>query len=757
MKRLIAHAGAIGGVLFCLYEYLFFWQHPFFGWLCFFLFFALVGNIWREILVRAFRMRHKRPGTVVLSLFAVFVLLGCTSGIFAVWYTLSPFFVWLSYALAAVVSATMLFVVFHLGKKKVPGLSLTGWQKPSRDWKIFHRYRALSVVYVAASVLLLVLFLVSKKSDATLFTPWQSLHGAILPVWFVLTALLGLLLFSKQKTKALLFFVLLHSLLTHLYLPMAHTLPWGGDTWRHIGIEQKLADGAVHLPVIAGPKARWREVFGADVPEALIIPHKYIYGQFWGTAVLLSETLHLDLLTINIWLMPILWSLVLPFLFFRIGRVLFGSWRSGLLLAWLSVLLFPFQALGGLTLPVSLGSLVFFFVLALWLQYMKDGRRAERSVALLFACMMLFQYTLYFLLIWLVIALSFFIRNIAAFEKALIRRGLAAILLLVSCSFFPLLEIFSGASTWPVVWDWMVSLKQYVGQFSGWYYASGIRPHDIVSGNIFFNHTPAFAFVSTLFTDWRWHVMPVMALFFGLAACGYWRLLRRDDSPLWRTLGFLSGAVFVGYVWSWFILSGDHSFVRRLDIVFGFLVSLFFLFCFSSVRRRIDAIIGKKKKRLSTVALVLLLSWFGATAYAGGPDLRVVSKNEYDVARYIWETMDKNGEDDCVLADTWVLLPLEGFSSGRIVGGGFPIDAQFGQATRVALLAEVTTKPSEEAIGQIHSLTGASSCWFVVPIADVGQEKAASLKEIIGLDPKETSGFYLWHIPLKKNREGDSV
>ena len=157
----------------------------------------------------------------------------------------------------------------------------------------------------------------------------------------------------------------MQAFLLHAYLPLSHDLPWGGDVWRHLAVEERLMEGGQVLPVLFGDEAKWVEKIGIDIPEVLISPYKYSYSQLWGSSVLLAKTFSVNLLLINKWLVPILFSLVMTFVLYRIGWLLFGNKRQGLWLVWLSFIPFSFQALGGLTLPVSLGYLNFFFVLML--------------------------------------------------------------------------------------------------------------------------------------------------------------------------------------------------------------------------------------------------------------------------------------------------------------------------------------------------------------------------------------------------------
>ena len=140
--------------------------------------------------------------------------------------------------------------------------------------------------------------------------------------------------------------------------------------------------------------------------------------------------------------------------------------------------------------------------------------------------------------------------------------------------------------------------------------------------------------------------------------------------------------------------------------------------------------------------------------YASGPDMRVVSQTEYEVAQYIWTTgyneVETKNQKYCVLADTWVLLPLESLSQGNIVGGGFPIDYQFNQVDRVELFNKFLENPEKKDLEKAFSLTGAENCWYLEKLENLKEENIDKLTEIFVSQPKEIAGFAIWNIEIEK-------
>jgi len=659
---------------------------------------------------------------------------------------------WIVYTLTTCISFALFFVSKKSLKKKAhKRREEQEIERVVKPVTFLKQYHLLPLLYLALWVLALALMVLSR-SDTALMSPWQTMHPFVLPLIFFLTLTLGVFLVSKIKVKTILFFIILHSVLVHAYLPLAHSLPWGGDVWRHIGIERQIMQGDAILPVLFGEQAEWKEVVGADIPAVLVSPNKYVYSHLWGLTTLVSQTLQVDLKTVNIWLVPILWSLFFPVIMFRMGRLLFGSWRKGLWLAWLSMLVFPLQALGGLSLPVSLGYLTFFFTLMLWLQYVQEGRVWQRRVVLALAFLMLFGYTLHVILIWLLLFSTCALRYMGAIKNRLVSVGVYAAVFSASVFVFPAIEILSRISFVPRTFDVFVQFKQLFGQFTGWFYASAIRPHDILSGNILFNHTPDYAFVSSLFTDVRWHVIVVSILLYGLAKYGVFQLLQKGATLQWQIMTFLMSTIVGGYVVGWFVLDGDRLFTRRMDGMMAVLVLIFFLFGFSLFVK--NSIRNAGHRRIVVSACVVLLAWFGTTALASGPDMRVVSEAEYAAAALVWEQADRQASNHCVIADSWSLLTLEGMSGQRIVGGGFPIGYQFGQPERTLMFDEIQKEPRASILEFAHKKTGAEQCWVVLQKDQISDDVLLELKGLFDSEPYIVGDQYVWVERVEKEERG---
>lgn len=722
-----------------------YWQlhsggHTAFGLLFFVLYFLMTGFWWKDILEARFFGPQSGAVGKVYGFTAAFLLLGLVSSLFVVWYKLTPATIIAAYGIAALIS----YLFWHVYAGKYPASH--GQHAPD------HVYFPGKSVFIFAFFLLWLagMYVYTQNGGSGVYeTPWHVLGNATWIIFFFLSAFVGIFIFSKIKSSIVLSLILLFSLYTHLYLPASHALPWGGDVWRLVAVEEKLLQGNSEPPVLFGPERTMRVIGTYAVPDALVVPHKYTYGHLWGTSVVIAKTLSTDLITINKWLMPLLWSIIIPIIFYRTGTVLFDSRRKGLLLAWSSCLVFTLQAVGALTLPVSLGTLTFFFAMSLLIESIKHKKRALWPVVLLFGLLMFFGYILHAVLFALMLIatgiLMYLYRKNGFGDTA--NRSIYFVGLIVAMLFIPAIELVSKSGILPDIIDWKKQFLQMIGQLSGWFYASMIRPHDIVSGNILFNHTPTYAFVTQTVTEWRYHILVLSLVVWVFAKYGFFRIALLKKSVSWHLVGILSATVIGGYVIGWFIMTGDRLFTRRLDPLMAYVLLLLALYGVRSLVARVPRwqIVSLRTKRTIIFLIILSCSWFGTTAWLSGPDLRVASQSHLMAARFI--AQDRSTHDQpCVLADTWFLLPLEGLTADRVVGGGFPIDYQFGQKERVELYKEFSANPSILIGEKIAEVVPAPSCYLVLETDNTELNNELGTPVYQDRDGRIT----IWKIDLKK-------
>ncbi len=533
-----------------------------------------------------------------------------------------------------------------------------------------------------------------SKSSLILESPWQTIDKRYIIIFFLATLTLGLLIFSKLKAKIILFLLIIHSFLLHSYLPLSHNLIYGADQWRHLAVETNLLQ---EKPL---------NIISFDKNPASIIqafnPGKLAYSQTWATETILSRLTNISLLLINKWLLPIIWSIVFPLLLFELGRILFNDKKQALLFSWLGFLPFAWQAGGSFTLPSNYGFLIWLLFLILILKRVRQPRWEQIIVLATGLLLSIFGYTLYFLLFVLMWVIMEFGKQTVATKRIQILSRAA--MTVAAVFFIPVIELFSRYSHFSKT-NFLSQLKQFFGNITAYYLATGPRPHDISGGNIVFNQVPNYAFVANFFTQWRWWLVIFMIIFLFIAIVGSIQFIS-SQNLIKKHTALIAYGLWLGYFISFYLFTGDKILSRRLDSVLAlFLILMFF--------GGLQYFLIKIKKPLKLlVPLLLILSITITASYSFGPDAKTVSVNEYKAMEYVWLQV-KTEKQSCVVADTYPLLALEYFSAKNIIGGGFSINQNFAQPEREKLFQELNDNSNEQAWKKALSLTNATKCWLV--------------------------------------------
>lgn len=635
----------------------------------------------------------------VLGVFSVFISLGWFSGA-AILFLPLHFWVW---AGVFVLNSLFYILLARWAKKKEDVTSVVSYNDElGGEWLSGDKCIALLFLVLVSFGFYL---LYSSKSGAALLTPWQIIDSKYIFVFLLSTFTLGLLIFSKLKTSTVLLFLVLQTFLLHSYLPLSHTLIYGADGWRHIANEERFLEGGGFLEAkLSEPK----KIFVSKV-DTLGIGSKIgqlSYGSFWSVNILFAKIFDQSLLVITKWFLPVIWSLVFPLVLFELAVALGLSRKKSLFVSWLSLLPFAWQAAGAFSLPVNLGLLVWVFLITLILKRINAPRTEQVPILMLTGIGLIFGYALYFILFWFAwFVAEVFIYISSRKEKFLINSRLVPVLIaIVAMIIIPTVEFIFGYSSFVSQIDWLGQVKQLVGNISGFYLAQGPRVHDIVFGNIIFNQTPAFAFVPTVITYWRWWIMVFAVSFFIMSVYGFIKIWQKKQG-VFDWLLVIAATCIGGYFITNYFLTGSHILARRLDGV----LALFFLilFCYG-----LFGIVRQPIKYYWRVLGLLIFSVAISASYSLGPDTNMVSVNQYQAAQYVWD-QEKNNSQKCVLGDTYPLLALEAISAKAIIGGNFPIDANFGQPERVDLFTQTNTAINEQLLSRAGQLTQSDHCWFI--------------------------------------------
>lgn len=654
-------------------------------------YFIFTGSLIEPLLVHLFSFKKSWCSTF-LGIFLSFSLVGFLSGIFVVFSVVNLV------TSVAVLVLNFLLILALRRLAKLPGDRVV--ERPSREAEVSAPISAWWGVLLYLVLVGYGIYLLSHShSTGNLVTPWQTIDHFYIYIFAFATLLLAGLIFSRLPTAALLVLCIIHGALLHSYLPLTHELFYGADQWRHVAVEERLVAGR---PLIAAKlSAPAATLDGKVIINASGLSVSTLaYSSFWGESALIARITKFDLITVNKWLLPILWSLFLPIMLFKIGRTLGWSEQASLFFVWLGFLPFTWQAVGSLTLPVGSGFLIWLLSVILLLKRIKQPNQRQLPFLLFFGFLSFFGYTLYLILFWLGWGVAEGVVRLKGEKK--LKIFLVSFTVLLAALLIPTVEFVTHYSAFSSGVRWLHQVKEVGADLLAWHVAAGPSGGDITAGNIIFNQVPLAAFVPNVLTFWRWWLVAFMLLFLSAALAGLrWCFEKQNTGSQW--LAVFGSALFLSYVISRYFLIGENIFTRRLDPVLAFFFLIF-------VMTTLVALNFFSLKKQFLIPLVILLSCAIAASYSLGPDTGTVSAAEYGAMRSVWG-QEQGQTNRCVIADTYPLLALEAISSEDIVGGGFPINQYFAQPELVSLYRNFSGSAADWQ--KALALTGAKSCAFV--------------------------------------------
>ena len=328
--------GSVGLLLLALQ---FFWYPvPMLGIAGLFLYVSGVSILSTGILYRVFRLQPKKWSTWMLGIGWMFLSLCIALGIPIIFTTATFLLFWI--VLVVYILFLSIFFFYTVSFPSRFRLYTAPYSTVSfGEYLCFSGHYLWPLLYGVVWFYSMATLFFFGPSESILLTPWQALPLNYLISFVVASILLVILLFSRAKTSVILTVLVLHSVLLHMYIPMASIAPFGGDVWRHIGRVSHILMEEPIRPILFGTDIAMTDVAGFSIPSVFVHVQKYAYSMLWGGAALLYGVVGISLEHIFIWFVPIIWSVFIPIIFFFIGYILFGSQRKGLIL---SSLLFIF-------------------------------------------------------------------------------------------------------------------------------------------------------------------------------------------------------------------------------------------------------------------------------------------------------------------------------------------------------------------------------------------------------------------------------
>lgn len=627
-----------------------------------------------------------------MSLFIlVFVL-----NIFTSWLVLNDFTIFLS----LIISGLILFVwyeFFSKTKKKAVATLISDYGfKFSNFWLILG-----AVLWLGGWCFILI-----SRNGGYLVSPWQALPVWYLLIFFILLNLVLFLVFSKKNIKLVLVVIVLFSLLTHAYL-LVYQEGFGGDRWRHLGSEYRIINEMEYQPTLLSNDIWQIQVLGATVPQALLSVRKLSYGFDWSLAVLVSKVIGIDVYYISIYLGPLIWSIFLPLLAAVIAWLLWPKKEFVALTALMTNLFYLLQYYGSQTLSISYSLLFMFLLLALWLSYLKSGSKKVLYFNLFLTGLMYFGYFLS-----LIIGLMVIVLILAVMAGKWVKYGLIALLAIS----IPILEYSFAYNNFNFSFNW-IKVKQLWLNSNLIYFESGQL---LVWPQSFWKFIYGFLAVLTLIM-----IFSTVIYFF------------RSRDKGFNFLGWLLAVLASNYILSWIMFEGLQPLTRRLNLfISGLLV---FVLAFALVK-----LIARFKR--FEVVVILAVGFFGVLIYGSGPVLNAtVTTDDTKVMAHLWQIIENNSNNYCVIAETWPLLALEAYSARQVVAGNFPSDKNHQQPERVYFLTRFKNNPTNDDLNLVLETAKANICFLALGFGTINEEQLKNIENILG--PSVVySNYWLWQI-----------
>lgn len=620
-----------------------------------------------------------KPYPQMLSCFMAIFILGLFVNIFCVFFVLNNFTILLALLLSAINSVFWLWVF-----ERDMGVEIS-----LGDGRMLNG----SIIYPVIFIVLAVTGFVSIYVSITkqfIISPWQ-----VLPIWYLVVVFFSalivfLMVLGKQRIIWTLIFIIIFSFLLHSYL-LVYSNGFGGDRWRHLGSEYRIMRGLEYQPTLLAKDIWYSSIGPVKIPRALIDGPKLSYGLEWSINVMTSKISGIDVFYLDKYLMIILWSIFVPLLFFILALGLWPNKQFALLSSALTGAFYIFQYYGSHSLPISYGWLPFVFLACSWVFYLRRPTGKHLGFNIFFTALIYFSYSLSFIFGALMLLVAMAFRFGGRWAKIFS-------VVVASLSIF-VLEMFSS---------------KIVNNFSwiNWWRESNL---------LFFNFRSYSGLVHYLnYVNYLYYFFSI--LFFIFAAVCFVIWIKKKEVQF-KFLGWMLFAAVMNYFLCWNFLSGLHTLSRRLNIFI--LVFAIFLLAWSVIKLR-------EKIRISYLT-VILLSLLLVGAYYSGP-FQDVSANSDDViaAKYLWQEIQDNPSDYCVLSYTSELLALEAYSGKEIVAGNFPSDFNHQQAERVKYLDLAINEPSLEVFKEARKISGRNVCFLSLQINRLTSDKIEKINSVLG-------------------------
>ena len=290
---------------------------------------------------------------------------------------LISWFIMIIYNLDILQSATALAIVSILSSSlnKLLRKHLKGDDtQPEITNKSFTFINIVEIIYLLLIAVSFYLLFTSRSGE--IYTVWQFMHPMFIPLFFVATFFLTLIIFSPARTEQKLMFIIIHSILIHSFFFIV--FPAGDISG------QQMMLGRTRLVYDNVILNGW-----PPSPSENVL--RQIYSWFRPTnfqmalSVILARIFAVDVLWVHLLLVPTLWGVFIPIAVFMITKLFIRN-QSISVLSSLLISLFPWSTYwGAISVPNSLGYIFFSYSIVFLVKYLCSNDRKTISLMIVFS------------------------------------------------------------------------------------------------------------------------------------------------------------------------------------------------------------------------------------------------------------------------------------------------------------------------------------------------------------------------------------
>ena len=684
-------------------------------------FFAINGIF----LGHAIFVREDALSMVLLGSLLLFSLLGLISWLVLLIYNLDVFRVVTVLLIVTTISSLMSKMTKRRLERNLKGNKTTSQASTQMmrddtitERSIVKRLYGLRLMYLVSFVLSLYLLLISRSGEV--YTVWGVLNPFFMPAFFVATLLLVAIVLSSESTTLKLLFIILHSVLSHMFFVAVFPAGDVGIQQVTLGYTRRVFQNAFT------PGNLW------PAPNILIQIFYWVSGINLQMAfsVLFARMFSVDVFWSHLLLVPILWGVFVPVIAFMITRALGGSERVSALS---SVMISAFPATifwGAFSVPNSLGFIFAFGAMYFLLGYISKNGNYLLPMTLIFSFLSLASHFLTGILSLslLVLAVGFKKHENEKGRSFMTARYLLLTSLIFSASLLPMSLLYlKFVSPLYAVFSleklYGLSVSEMVGVF--------------LLGDYFYYYASPLSMAI--------HVLGPLLGLLGML-CG----IRRAKHGLWGTLcrigvlflfiGFL--LIFIDYRILRFFMVGVPFREERIWLYRDFMLFPFVSFggfaILKMLREKITLRLPTKKGNpkltskpflarprlnlsslvLYTLILLFISGWITASVYYSYPHIAPLQTTSYEMEaiKYIDE---HTAEKYVVICDQWIIF------AGQMFEGLYNPNAYYFAHTDprgVKLFLEMKTNPSVDTMVEAMKYNNATIAYFIIEKPRMGTE-----------------------------------